>query len=712
MTQLEILPPPPAERPDSPAVADVPDDLPRLAAPTRRAASGSSRCRTEALRRRRRRPGARAAARRGRARRRPVPPRSRAPSGRSRPTSCCSRWASSARSAAGCVEQLGVDARRARQRRPRRRRTRPTCRGVFVAGDAGRGQSLIVWAIAEGRSARPPSTRTSPAAPTCRRRSRRPPVRSSSDRRHGHCNRLTDRVALMRRAKIVCTLGPATSARSRPIRALVEAGMDVARLNLSHGDLRRPRGGLPTACVQAADETGRGVGILVDLQGPKIRLGTFAAGPVLLEHRRSVHITTERRPRRPTSMVSTTYTGLPGDVRPGDRDPRRRRQGRARGRRGRRTQRGHPGGRGRHGLQQQGHQPARRRGQRPGAVREGRRGPALGAAARRRPRRAVVRAQRRTTSPTCTRSWTRRASGSPSSPRSRSRRRSSNLEEIVDAFDGVMVARGDLGVELPLRGGAAGPEAGRRTLAREHAKPVIVATQMLESMIGAVPADPGRGLRRRQRGARRRRRADALRRDARRAVPDSSRCATMAAIIERRRGAGPATTLPALLGARRTPRPARSAGPRPGSARSSTRTYLVAFTETGSLGAAAGPATGRRIPLLAFTPNAARAQPARAVLGRRDVPRPEVEHTDDMVRQVDAALLDIGRCEVGDARRDRRRRAARASRARPTRCASTGWATPSAARPRLRTVTRADPPPPRAESRPVSRAGGRGAPRG
>ena len=78
---------------------------------------------------------------------------------------------------------------------------------------------------------------------------------------------------MSRRAKIVCTLGPATSSQEQ-ITALIGAGMDVARLNMSHGTqaghlevYRRVRAG--------SDATGRSVGILADLQGPKIRLGEF-----------------------------------------------------------------------------------------------------------------------------------------------------------------------------------------------------------------------------------------------------------------------------------------------------------------------------------------------------------------------------------------------------------------------------------------------------
>src|SRR6185437_5574185 len=85
--------------------------------------------------------------------------------------------------------------------------------------------------------------------------------------------------AMSRRAKIVCTLGPATSDPGR-ITELVAAGLDVARLNMSHGDHDAHRSAYQ-AVRAASDASGRSVGMLVDLQGPKIRLGRFAAaGPV------------------------------------------------------------------------------------------------------------------------------------------------------------------------------------------------------------------------------------------------------------------------------------------------------------------------------------------------------------------------------------------------------------------------------------------------
>src|SRR6476659_2686145 len=120
----------------------------------------------------------------------------------------------------------------------------------------------------------------------------------------------------MRRAKIVCTLGPATSTPER-IRALVEAGMDVARLNLSHGSYDDHEK-VYRMVREASDTVGRSVAVLVDLQGPKIRVGNFAAGPVELARGDVFRITTDDVPGD-RHIVSTTYQGLPGDVRPGDR---------------------------------------------------------------------------------------------------------------------------------------------------------------------------------------------------------------------------------------------------------------------------------------------------------------------------------------------------------------------------------------------------------
>ena len=96
---------------------------------------------------------------------------------------------------------------------------------------------------------------------------------------------------MSRRTKIVCTLGPATATPDR-IRELVQAGMDVARLNFSHGT-REDHKQVYDMVRHAADTEGRAVGILADLQGPKIRLGRFAAGPVEWRTGEEVRITVD-----------------------------------------------------------------------------------------------------------------------------------------------------------------------------------------------------------------------------------------------------------------------------------------------------------------------------------------------------------------------------------------------------------------------------------
>src|SRR6201993_4902648 len=121
---------------------------------------------------------------------------------------------------------------------------------------------------------------------------------------------------MSRRAKIVCTLGPATSSPAQ-VAALVAAGLDVARLNMSHGDHDAHRAAYE-AVRAACDASGRSVGVLADLQGPKIRLGRFAAGPVTLAAGQEFTITGQDVPGD-QSQVSVSYPGLAGDVQPGTR---------------------------------------------------------------------------------------------------------------------------------------------------------------------------------------------------------------------------------------------------------------------------------------------------------------------------------------------------------------------------------------------------------
>ncbi len=119
----------------------------------------------------------------------------------------------------------------------------------------------------------------------------------------------------MRRAKIVATLGPATDDLAT-VQKLIKAGLNVARLNMSHGDHadHKKRLGLVRA---AAKLEGKEIAALADLQGPKIRVGTFGNGPVSLINGQNFTITIDDV-IGDKEKVSTTYKGLTGDVKKGD----------------------------------------------------------------------------------------------------------------------------------------------------------------------------------------------------------------------------------------------------------------------------------------------------------------------------------------------------------------------------------------------------------
>ena len=223
-----------------------------------------------------------------------------------------------------------------------------------------------------------------------------------------------------RRAKIVCTLGPATGTATR-LTELIDAGMDVARLNFSHST-RAEHSALYGMVREIAAERGRVVGVLADLQGPKIRLGCFAAGPVVWATGERIVITTAACPGD-HDRVSTTYEGLAADVRPGDRllvddgkidlrvldVDRRRHQLRGPGRWS--------------GQRPQGHIASGGCRQRSALVREGHRGSEVRPRARCRHGGHVLRPSSRGGRSSHTPSWTRSAGGCPSSRNSRSRRR-------------------------------------------------------------------------------------------------------------------------------------------------------------------------------------------------------------------------------------------------------------------------------------------------
>ncbi|NDG44499.1 MAG: pyruvate kinase, partial [Gammaproteobacteria bacterium] len=116
-----------------------------------------------------------------------------------------------------------------------------------------------------------------------------------------------------RRTKIVVSLGPSTD-RPKTLAAMVEQGIDVARLNMSHGS-REDHRRRAQLVRDAATQHGRAIGLLVDLQGPKIRIGQFAEGKVQLRNGRNFTIDTDLGDRQGTQdVVGTSYKALVNDV--------------------------------------------------------------------------------------------------------------------------------------------------------------------------------------------------------------------------------------------------------------------------------------------------------------------------------------------------------------------------------------------------------------
>src|SRR5512141_996586 len=120
----------------------------------------------------------------------------------------------------------------------------------------------------------------------------------------------------MPRAKIVCTLGPASSTPER-IGELIDAGMSVARLNFSHGSHEDHARMLQIVRAEA-DKRGKAIAALLDLQGPKIRIGRFEKGQIEIKAGDELTITTDTSVIGDQKRVSTTYAQLPMDVRAGD----------------------------------------------------------------------------------------------------------------------------------------------------------------------------------------------------------------------------------------------------------------------------------------------------------------------------------------------------------------------------------------------------------
>src|SRR5581483_7026856 len=122
---------------------------------------------------------------------------------------------------------------------------------------------------------------------------------------------------MSRRTKIVATLGPATD-DPRTLRKLIAAGVDVVRLNFSHGKAE-DHARRADDVRKAAAELGRDVGVLADLQGPKIRIESFAAGPVALVEGVSFLLDTAMGANAgDVHGVGCAYELLPRDTVPGD----------------------------------------------------------------------------------------------------------------------------------------------------------------------------------------------------------------------------------------------------------------------------------------------------------------------------------------------------------------------------------------------------------
>lgn len=119
----------------------------------------------------------------------------------------------------------------------------------------------------------------------------------------------------MRKVKIVCTMGPSTASVDRLVE-MIEAGMDVARINFSHGEYQGHRE-MFEMVREAARRTGKPVGILGDLCGPKIRVGKMTGGKVPLVPGAVVRLCTEDILGTP-ERIPHTYLPLAQDVKPGD----------------------------------------------------------------------------------------------------------------------------------------------------------------------------------------------------------------------------------------------------------------------------------------------------------------------------------------------------------------------------------------------------------
>jgi pyruvate kinase len=443
----------------------------------------------------------------------------------------------------------------------------------------------------------------------------------------------------MRRAKIVCTMGPAVESPKK-VHELIAAGMNMARLNLSHGGYDEHQGRLDLV-RSVAKEINQPVAILVDLQGPKIRLARFTNGPHDLA-RGDIFTITADEVEGTKERVGTTYKGLPGDCKPGDRiliDD------------GKVTV---------EVVEVKGNDVITKVIE-PGAVSNNKGinlpGVAVSVPALSEKDKEDLRWGLAAGADFIALSFVRSAADikdvhaimdevgirRPVIAKIEKPQAVDNLQEIVDAFDGIMVARGDLGVELPIEDV---PLVQKRCieLSREAAKPVIVATQMLDSMItNSTPT-----------------RAEAT--DCANAVLDGADALMLSGETSVGAFAIEAVQVMARIIVKTEQdmmdriRPMRTQPKTKGGAITKAAAevgkivdakYLIAFTKSGD--------SARRmsrlrsgIPILALTPDIATYNQLALTWGVESMIMPMVSHTDEMVKQVDSLLVESGRGAVGE----------------------------------------------------------------
>ena len=434
-------------------------------------------------------------------------------------------------------------------------------------------------------------------------------------------------------------MGPAVEAEGK-VEELIAAGMNMARLNLSHGSYAEHQSRMD-AVRSAAKKAGVPIAVLVDLQGPKIRLARFANGPHELSRGDVFTITTDEI-EGTKDRVGTTYKGLPGDCKAGDRI-----------------------------LIDDGKVTVEvtsvtksdvvTKVIEPGAVSNNKGinlpGVAVSVPALSEKDIDDLRWGLKAGADFIALSFVRSADDIkdvhrimdeegirvPVIAKIEKPQAVANLEGIVAAFDGIMVARGDLGVELPIEDV---PLVQKHCieLARDAAKPVIVATQMLDSMITnsrptrAEATDCANAV---LDGA------DALMLSGETSVGEFAIEAveTMARIIQKTEEGGLDRIRPIINSPRTKGGAITKAATEVGAIVEAK--YLVAFTQSGD--------SARRmsrlrspIPILALTPEVGTYNRLALTWGVEPMITEMVKHTDDMVKLVDTVLIQSGRAKKGE----------------------------------------------------------------